>query len=67
MGDDVVDLPAMRRCGLAFTVPQAPGLVKQHAHYVTLKEGGRGAAREACEMIMQAQDTLEAQLSVYLK
>jgi 3-deoxy-D-manno-octulosonate 8-phosphate phosphatase (KDO 8-P phosphatase) len=67
MGDDVVDLPAMRRCGLAVTVPQAPQLVKQHAHYVTLKEGGLGAAREACELIMQAQDTLEAQLSVYLR
>lgn len=67
MGDDVVDLPAMRRCGLALTVPQAPDMVKQHAHYVSVREGGRGAAREVCELIMQAQDTLEAQLSVYLK
>ncbi len=67
MGDDVVDLPAMRRCGLAVTVPQAPELVKRHAHFVTQREGGYGAARELCELIMQAQGTLEAQLSVYLK
>lgn len=67
MGDDVIDLPAMRRCGLAVTVPQAPELVQRHAHYVTRREGGRGAARETCELIMQAQNTLEAQLSVYLK
>lgn len=67
MGDDVVDLPAMRRCGLALTVPQAPEMVKQHAHYVTSRQGGHGAAREVCELIMQAQDTLAAQLSVYLK
>lgn len=67
MGDDVVDLPVMRRCGLACTVAAAPELVRRHAHYVTRREGGRGAAREVCELIMQAQDTLEAQLSVYLK
>lgn len=67
MGDDVVDLPAMRRCGLALTVPHAPDLVKQHAHYVTRREGGHGAAREVCELIMAAQHTLEAQLSVYLR
>ncbi len=67
MGDDVVDLPVMRRCGLALTVPDAPALVKEHAHYVTRLGGGRGAAREACEMIMRAQGTLEAQLAHYLQ
>lgn len=67
MGDDVVDLPAMRRCGLAVTVPGAPDLVRQHAHYVTSRKGGHGAARELCELLMQAQGTLEAQLAPYLK
>lgn len=66
MGDDVVDLPPMRRCGLAITVPAAPSLVKQHAHYVTQREGGRGAVREAVEFIMQAQGTLEAQMAQFL-
>ena len=47
----------MLRCGLAICVPAAPALVKKHAHYVTRREGGRGAAREICEMIMEAQDT----------
>lgn len=67
MGDDLVDLPAMRRCGLAICVPAAPSLVKQHAHYVTQLPGGRGAVREVCELIMQAQGTFEAQLAPYLK
>ena len=67
MGDDLIDLPVMLRCGLAITVPAAPALVKKHAHYVTRREGGRGAAREICEIIMQAQNTLEAHLETYLK
>ena len=67
MGDDVVDLPVLRRCGLAICVPAAPALVKQHAHYVTQLPGGRGAVREVCELIMQAQGTLDAQLAPYLK
>ena len=67
MGDDLIDLPVMLRCGLAISVPAAPALVKKHAHYVTRLEGGRGAVREICEMIMQAQDTLDAQLAMYLK
>lgn len=67
MGDDVVDLPPMRRCGLALTVPAAPALVKQHAHYVTAREAGHGAVREVCELIMQAQGTYDAQMAQYLR
>lgn len=67
MGDDVVDLPVMRRCGLAITVPAAPELVKQHSHYVTALPGGRGAVREVCELIMRAQDTFDAQMAPYLR
>lgn len=67
MGDDVVDLPPMRRCGLAITVPVAPALVKQHAHYVTMREAGHGAVREVCELIMQAQGTYDAQMAQYLR
>ena len=59
MGDDVVDLPVLRRCGLALTVPEAPFEVKQAAHYVTRARGGRGAVREACELILHAQGTLD--------
>lgn len=67
MGDDVVDLPVMRRCGLAVCVPAAPALVKQHSHYITQLPGGGGAVRELCELIMQAQGTFEAQMAPYLK
>ena len=67
MGDDVVDLPPMRRCGLAVTVPAAPPLVKQHAHVVTVREAGRGAVRELCELIMQAQGTFDDQMAKFLR
>jgi 3-deoxy-D-manno-octulosonate 8-phosphate phosphatase (KDO 8-P phosphatase) len=67
MGDDVVDLPVLRRCGLALTVPAAPFSVKQHVHYVTQKDGGHGAAREVCELIMHAQGTLEPRIRTYLE
>jgi 3-deoxy-D-manno-octulosonate 8-phosphate phosphatase (KDO 8-P phosphatase) len=67
MGDDVVDLPVLTRCGLALTVPDAPSLVKKHADYVSNARGGRGAAREVCELIMHAQGTLESSLEAYLK
>ncbi len=66
VGDDLIDLPVLLRCGLAITVPAAPPLVKKHAHYVTRLEGGRGAAREICEMIMHAQNTLDTHLATYL-
>ena len=62
VGDDLIDLPVMTRCGLSICVPSSPILVKKHAHYVTNSEGGLGAVREVCEMIMLSQGTLDAQL-----
>lgn len=67
MGDDVVDLPPMLRCGLAITVPAAPPMVKERAHYTTTRDGGRGAVREVCELLMQAQGTFDAQMAQFLK
>lgn len=66
MGDDVIDLPVLRRCGFAASVPAAPALVRQHAHFVTRARGGRGAVREFAEFVMHAQGTLEAALARYL-
>ena len=66
MGDDVIDLPVLRRCGFAASVPDAPALVRQHAHYVTHAGGGRGAVREFAEFVMHAQGTLDAALARYL-
>jgi len=67
MGDDVVDLCVMRHVGLAISVPESPQLVREHSDYVTQRSGGHGAVREACELIMSAQGTLDAQLAPYLK
>jgi len=66
MGDDVVDLPVMRRCGLSVSVPAAPEIVRRHADIVTTRGGGQGAVREACEFIMAAQGSLDAELERYL-
>ena len=67
MGDDVVDLPGLRRCGLSLSVPDAPVFVRRHVDYVTRAAGGHGAVREACELIMQAQGTLAHALEKYLE
>lgn len=66
MGDDLVDLPVLRRAGFAVAVPEAPELVRSHVHYVTGQPGGRGAVREVCELIMRAQGTLDAALAPFL-
>ena len=66
VGDDVVDLPVMTRAGFAVAVQDAHPLAKQHAHWVTPSGGGRGAAREVCELIMDAQGTLQSALRPYL-
>lgn len=66
MGDDLPDLPVLRRCGLAFSVPNAPEVVRSHVHHVTHTSGGQGAAREACEFLLRARGTLENQLRDYL-
>jgi 3-deoxy-D-manno-octulosonate 8-phosphate phosphatase (KDO 8-P phosphatase) len=67
MGDDLPDLPVLRRCGLAFSVPNAPEIVRTHVHCITVSRGGSGAVREACEFLMRAQGTLEAQTRTYLR
>src|SRR5580658_3585355 len=55
VGDDVIDLPAMRAGGLAIAVRNARAEVKQEAHYVTSNGGGEGALRDAVEFILKAQ------------
>lgn len=67
MGDDLIDLPLITRCGFAATVPAAPQALKSRAHYVTRAPGGHGAVREVCEFILRAQGTLERAISAYLQ
>ena len=59
VGDDVVDLPVMRQCGLAIAVANARTQVKAEAHYVTPHAGGEGAGRDAIEFILAAKGLLE--------
>lgn len=66
LGDDLPDLPVIRRVGLGMAVANANEFVRQHAHGVTQARGGEGAAREFCELIMRGQGTLDAAQSAYL-
>ena len=66
VGDDVVDLPVMRRVGLAIAVQDAHPLVRRHSHWQTPSTGGRGAARDVCEMLMEAKGVLQDELDRYL-
>lgn len=60
VGDDLIDLAAMSRAGLAIAVANAQPLVLERADWITGKSGGRGAVREVCEMILEAKGLLEA-------
>lgn len=67
VGDDVIDLPIMRRCGLAIAVANARPQVTEIAHYRTPSRGGEGAARDAVEYILKAQGTLEQVIEAYIQ
>ena len=66
IGDDLPDLPILTRVGLAITVPQAPAIIKEHVDFITEKKGGKGAVREACDLIMQAQGRYQSVIQSYL-
>mgnify|MGYP001006388004 FL=1 len=67
MGDDLIDLPAMTRCGLAIAPANARQIVKERAHMVTEAGGGKGAVCEAIEFILAAQGKLDAAFAPYLE
>lgn len=66
MGDDIVDLPVMRRAGMAVAVADAHALVRERAHWVTPSAGGRGAARDLAELLLAASGRLEQAYAHYL-
>lgn len=66
MGDDLMDLPVMRRVGLAAAVADAHPVVREHADWCAPSAGGRGAARDLCELILRAQGKLDALVAAYL-
>lgn len=65
IGDDLLDLPLMKRVGLACSVPGACSEAKRVAHYITKKQGGKGAVREVVEIILKAQDRWEKLIKKY--
>ena len=67
MGDDVVDLPVLTRCGFACAPHEAPEDVRRRVHYLASARAGHGAAREVCEFILEAQGKLSGVLARYLK
>jgi 3-deoxy-D-manno-octulosonate 8-phosphate phosphatase (KDO 8-P phosphatase) len=66
VGDDVIDLPVMRRCGLAIAVRNAREEVKDESHFVTDHQGGHGACRDAIEYILRAQGSLDRAIEQYI-
>jgi 3-deoxy-D-manno-octulosonate 8-phosphate phosphatase (KDO 8-P phosphatase) len=65
VGDDLPDVPVFVRCGLAVAVPHAPPSVRARAHFVTERDGGKGAVRELCELILAAQGVLDPQHAAF--
>ncbi len=66
VGDDVVDLPVLRRVGLAIAVQDAHPLVKEECHWITETPGGKGAIREVADAILSAQIGLKTACEVWL-
>jgi 3-deoxy-D-manno-octulosonate 8-phosphate phosphatase (KDO 8-P phosphatase) len=66
VGDDIIDLPVMRLCGLAIATANARQQVKDVAHYITPNSGGEGAGRDAIDFILSAQGTLQQVIEQYL-
>jgi 3-deoxy-D-manno-octulosonate 8-phosphate phosphatase (KDO 8-P phosphatase) len=66
VGDDIIDLPVMRNCGLAIAVPNGRPEVTSMAHWVTPNPGGHGAVRDAVEYVLRAQGTLQQAMDGYL-
>lgn len=66
MGDDIIDLKVMAACGFAAAPADAQELAKHYADLISSKAGGRGAVREVCEFILDAQGKLDAALAPFL-
>lgn len=67
VGDDLIDIPVLKRAGLAVAVPNAVEEAKNSAHYITSKMGGRGAVREICDLILKSQTKWDLATSKYFE
>lgn len=66
IGDDLPDLPILKRAGFSATVPNAPAIISQHIDFITNNLGGQGAVREVCDLILKAQNQYENVIESYL-
>ncbi len=67
VGDDIIDIPVLKRAGFAVAVPNGVDEVKDAAHHITHKSGGRGAVREVCDLILKSQGKWDEATSRYFK
>jgi YrbI family 3-deoxy-D-manno-octulosonate 8-phosphate phosphatase len=67
MGDDLPDIPVLKIAGLSICVKDAASEVKRVSHYITSKNGGKGAIREAVNLILKAQGRLEETINSYIE
>jgi 3-deoxy-D-manno-octulosonate 8-phosphate phosphatase (KDO 8-P phosphatase) len=67
VGDDLPDLPVLRRVGLGVTVANAPVIMQENVCWTTKANGGQGAVREVCDLIMHAQGTYQAIIDSFLQ
>lgn len=67
IGDDLIDIPVLKRVGFAVAVPNAVAEVKESAHHITSKIGGRGAVREVSDLILKSQNKWDLVTSKYFK
>ena len=67
IGDDLPDMPILKKVGFAVSVPNARDEVKASVHYVTSKTGGRGAVREVCDLILKSQGKWDQATAQYCK
>ena len=67
IGDDLIDIPVLKRVGFAVSVPNAVSEVRSVSHYVTSKTGGRGAVREVCDLILKSQGKWDIATSRYFR
>jgi len=66
MGDDLVDISIMNICGIPVTVPDSCEEVKNKALYITQKNGGKGAVREVCELILKSKCLYESVINTFI-
>lgn len=65
IGDDIVDIPVLKRVGFPVSVPSAPQEVKNFAIYITKKEGGNGAVREVIDLVLKLQNKYDQIIKIY--